>query len=1042
MLKTSLPITPSTKFPLRWVLVVPFAIQLFAVVGFTSWLSLRNGEQTVRNLAGQLRNEVVARIEQKLMHLIETPIKVSENNADSIHLDLLNLEDVPTLERYLWNQLYQFEELAFIGVETAKGTLVGAERQVDGEITLTVATAETGFLAQQWETNDKGEKTEKLRSLPNFHLHLPYQLPPKKTTESPTWNDIHILQTSQRPVLSTYHPIYDSQNQLLGTISVDLALDQINDFLSQITIGQTGQTFILDRAGTLIASSINPSFSRVNNNSTSPTVDKAIYSSSPLIQETTEYLSKHFGSLATIDRSYQLDFYLESQKQFIQVTPLNNQFGIDLLIVVVLPESDFMSQIYANTQQTILICLLALGITTGLGVLTAQWIAQPILRLSRASEAIANGDFDRKVQFKNIKELDIVASSFNQMADQLKTFVTSLQEENDKLEKKVQQRTEQLEQQKTFLRLIIDTDPNIIYVKDWEGHIILANQSLANLFNAPIAEIIGKNQAQFIHNSEDLEQYRRHAREVMIQQSPKVFEERFTKPTGEQIYFQSIKLPLGSGKNGLPLMLVVSIDITNHKLIEEHLKSAKEAADAANQAKSDFLASISHELRTPLNGILGYAQILQRAHDLNQYRKGVDVIQQAGSHLLNLINDILDLAKIEARKLELLPNNLNLHSFLLSVAEIIRIRAENKCVDFYYMPSKTLPKAIFVDEKRLRQVLINLLGNAVKFTERGSVTFSVNSTYPSSSNQVNLRFEIKDTGVGMTAQECQRIFIPFEQVGSKSKQAEGTGLGLSICHQILQIMESEIHLETVLGQGSTFWFELQVPISKEHSSPDQYQQSGQIVGYKGKTIKILIVDDHQVNRSVLSQMLKSLGFEIIEAENGEAALILLEELKPDLIITDLMMPELNGYKMAETIRHLPGYNYFPIIGSSASVSLEEQNQALMAGCNDFIPKPIDIQQLLSCLQKYLKIEWIYEPISEADLEAVLEEHDISVLYPCAEELQHLYRAAKIGDIEEIEHQAELLKSLNQGYTYFADRILKLSQDFDDRGILNIIEQLM
>lgn len=243
------------------------------------------------------------------------------------------------------------------------------------------------------------------------------------------------------------------------------------------------------------------------------------------------------------------------------------------------------------------------------------------------------------------------------------------------------------------------------------------------------------------------------------------------------------------------------------------LKQAKEQADGANRAKSEFLANMSHELRTPLNGILGYAQILQRSSTLSDSeRKGLGIISQCGTHLLTLINDILDLSKIEARKLELYPSEFNLPSFLQNVVEICRVRAEQKGLKLTYQADQDLPVGVLADEKRLRQVLINLLSNAIKFTDSGSVTFTVCShLFPDQERRYRLRFQVDDTGIGISPEQLERIFLPFEQTGSVDKKAEGTGLGLTISQTIVRMMDSRLMVKSQLGKGSSFWFEIDLP---------------------------------------------------------------------------------------------------------------------------------------------------------------------------------------------------------------------------------------
>ncbi|MEL7227254.1 MAG: ATP-binding protein, partial [Cyanobacteria bacterium J06576_12] len=330
---------------------------------------------------------------------------------------------------------------------------------------------------------------------------------------------------------------------------------------------------------------------------------------------------------------------------------------------------------------------------------------------------------------------------------------------------------------------------------------------------------------------------------------------------------------------GMGGLIYASVRSAERKRTETQLRQAntaltiaKERSDSANQAKSDFLASMSHELRTPLNGILGYAQILRREKTLSEKeRSGIDIIYQCGTHLLTLINDVLDLSKIEARKLELAPVGLHFPALLQSVVEMCKIRAEQKDVDFIYQASARLPEGVIVDEKRLRQVLINLLSNAIKFTDRGSVTFQVDVASVSE-QQAKVLFQIIDTGVGIANDDYDKLFESFEQVGGSKKQSEGTGLGLAISQRIVQMMGSKIEVKSQLGQGSEFAFAIALPLASDWvAQPNQLTEAEQIVGYEGPRRQILVVDDRWENRAVLSHLLEPIGFEIVEAEQGAEA---------------------------------------------------------------------------------------------------------------------------------------------------------------------------
>jgi signal transduction histidine kinase/DNA-binding response OmpR family regulator len=469
------------------------------------------------------------------------------------------------------------------------------------------------------------------------------------------------------------------------------------------------------------------------------------------------------------------------------------------------------------------------------------------------------------------------------------------------------------------------------------------------------------------------------------------------------------------------------------------LEVARTAAEVANRTKSEFLANMNHELRTPLNGILGYAQILQRdPATTDKQRKGLNVIHQCGSHLLTLINDILDLSKLEVQKMDLYPQDFHLTNFLSATVDICRVKAEQKGVTFHYQPGGNLPTAIHADDKRLRQVLLNLLSNAVKFTDFGTVTCRVEraEAQPDIEHTCRLLFRVSDTGIGIPAEKLAAIFLPFEQAGKRDRNSEGTGLGLAISQQIIEKMGSTIQVESVAGKGSSFWFELDLPLVSDWTT-GQAISNQKVIGYQGERRKILVIDDHAENRAVVMGMLQPLGFKMAEADDGQTGLDLAIQLRPDLIITDVMMSQMNGLEMARRLRQLPDFVQTPIIASPATLSQVDMQEAISAGCNSFFPKPFEFSGLLGELQRHLELQWIYESSDMPEsIQPVASAADWMV--PPREELVFLYQAAKDGFMSDIQQEATRLKQLNSQYAAFANKLLELSQKFDDDGILELL----
>ena len=702
---------------------------------------------------------------------------------------------------------------------------------------------------------------------------------------------------------------------------------------------------------------------------------------------------------------------------------------------------------------------LALSVATVTAALIGAFLARqlliPLQSFTEVATRISQGDLHSRVTLHTQNEFGLLARAFNSMADQTQSLIRHMEQRVDELHETYLA----LQESQMRFRIIAEASPVALVMTHREtGRLLYGNYQAGVLLGVSQAELVQRNILDFykypqqripllaelaqhgqLHNYE-LTFVRSDKREIWVSLvvTPIQFE-------GEAALFTAVQ-DVSEQKQAAEALKAYSarlqemVEARTHELRQsnQQLVEAKNAAEAANQSKTVFLANVSHELRTPLNAILGFTQLLQRSEEIvPEDQEYLDIIYQSGRHLLNLINDVLEMSKIEAGQMVVNKSQVDLHQLLNSLRSMFTNRAESKGLALLVQYAENVPQYVLSDERKLTQILINLLNNGLKFTHMGYVALNVTSQ-PDGEEAVRVRFEVRDTGVGIATQEQALLFRPFTQTSSGQQAQEGTGLGLALSQQLVRLLGGEMTLESKVGQGSVFAFTLRVERAAPPETPSQpLEAHPQVVGLAvgQPSYRILVVEDRRENRMLLTALLGAVGFEVQTAADGREGLETALVWEPHLVLMDIRMPVMDGYEATQQLKQLlepcP-----PIVAISAGAFDSERSRALAAGCDDFIPKPFDEEELWRVLHTHLGVQFAYASAPTAEKTAVPVPLSAAHLQELDEQWRTaLYQAAITADQQKM---LQLIGLIQHDYPQTAEHLTLLVRQFATREVLALL----
>ncbi|MBD2101229.1 sensor histidine kinase [Leptolyngbya sp. FACHB-261] len=829
-------------------------LQVVAAVGLTGYFSLRNGQKAVNQVAMQLRNEVTAHIQQQISNYIQTPQLVAQMNANAIHFEEISLQDASNLERRCWQQMALFQSLRPIAFSNVQGGIHAVDRLNDGTLVIRVIDASTGGKYHTYRTDDRGNRASLLEVNQTFDPRTRPWYRAAARASKPTWSEVYPYFSTDALAISAVQPLYETKTKkLLGVTNATLSLSQISQFLHTLKIGRSGQTFIVERSGNLVASSTTEKLFTLSSGKAKKQRLAATRSRDRITRLTAQYLQEHFSDLRRVKHSQQLDFEIGGERQLLQVTPFADAYGLDWLIVVIVPEADFMEHIEANTRIAILLCLGALLVATAIGMATSNWIAQPILRLSLASKSLAekaltanlaSGQLGQSVEANNIIELEVLAQAHSQMSTQLQGSFAALEKANEELELRVEQRTSELEKRTFQLQQAFDFEAMLKRITDKvrdsldEGQILQsAVQELGLILKVDSCDTGKYNFEQststicYEYITPGMPSAQGYV--LLMTNLPEIHHQllegqpvQFCKLQSQARWGQKTLLAcpifddqgvlgdlwLSRSKDAifedLEIRLVqqvanqCAIAIRQARLYQSAQAQVEELREL-HQLKDDFLSTVSHELRTPISNMKLAIHMLKLGPEPVRFQKYLDILQAECNKEAALINDLLDLQKLEAERYSIFAGTIVLQDWIPALVEPFLSRAQSQQQTLQVDLSPELPP-IVSDCNSLSRLLAELLNNACKYTAPGGgirlQVHSASASIDADSNTTPLTIFAVSNEAEISDAELPRIFEKFYRVpqGDPWRQG-GTGLGLALVQKLVEQLGGTLHVKSQAG---------------------------------------------------------------------------------------------------------------------------------------------------------------------------------------------------------------------------------------------------